>query len=469
MSSQPPVPYPLPPNEVERLEALRDYHILDTLPEQSYNDIVAIAAYICQTPISLITLVDKDRQWFKARHGLDASETPRELSMCTYAIAEDTSDGIFNIPDASRDNRFEKQPYVTGAPHVRFYAGVPLLTPSGLPLGTLCVVDSKPRLLSSQQQEVLKALARQVMMLLEMTRQKHTLELVLEENQRVQTELLGQNAIFQNSLEGIARFDSAGNLTMANDRFASAFIFTPEELIGRHWSDLISPEQIPSVRQLLETLAARGRTEVEAQGTRKDGGIIDQHLTLVPIVDTDQQFVGHYCFMRDVTDHKVRERRLVRGAYYDELTGLANRAAIMDRIQELLARMERRSDYQFALLYIDLDKFKSINDTLGHAAGDAVLMETARRLQACIRPDDLAGRLGGDEFVVLLDGIVDNDSVEEICQRIDQSMKIPLNWHGHSIPISMSIGKALSKPGQTSMEVLLGEADSAMYRAKHKA
>jgi signal transduction histidine kinase len=154
--------------EEKRLEALRSYRIVDTLPEEDYDNLTSIAAHICGTKISLVTLVDAARQWFKSTHGMPVRETPREYSFCAHAIQQ--PEDIFVIEDARRDNRFKDNPYVVDDPHIVFYAGVPLTPRNGPPLGTLCVIDDVPRELSAEQVEALRALSKQVGKLLELRR-----------------------------------------------------------------------------------------------------------------------------------------------------------------------------------------------------------------------------------------------------------------------------------------------------------
>lgn len=159
---------PLPPNEEKRLIALRNYAVLDTLPEQTYNDLTLLASHICQTPIALVSFVDQDRQWFKSIIGLDATETPREVAFCAHAILR--PDEIMEVCDARLDPRFADNLLVTSAPNIRFYAGAPLVTDDGYALGTLCVIDSQPRQLDESQKQALRALGRHVMVLMELQR-----------------------------------------------------------------------------------------------------------------------------------------------------------------------------------------------------------------------------------------------------------------------------------------------------------
>jgi len=157
----------LPRKEKKRLKVLWQYDVLDTVPEEVFDDLTELAARICEAPVALISLVDENRQWFKSKVGLTVNETSRDVSFCARAIQQE---GLFIIPDATKDRRFAHNPLVTSDPKIRFYAGAPLVTPDGHALGTLCVIDKVPRELRADQQKALRVLARHVMTQLELRR-----------------------------------------------------------------------------------------------------------------------------------------------------------------------------------------------------------------------------------------------------------------------------------------------------------
>jgi anti-sigma regulatory factor (Ser/Thr protein kinase) len=164
-------------NEADRLKALHQYKILDTDPEQAFDDLTLIASQICGAPIALISLVDEDRQWFKSRVGVEVQETSRSVSFCAHAIQQQ---GVFTVPDTLNDARFRDNPLVQGDPHIRFYAGAPITTQDGYALGTLCVIDYVPRKLTNDQNNALEALERQVAAQLELRRNLEELRFALE-------------------------------------------------------------------------------------------------------------------------------------------------------------------------------------------------------------------------------------------------------------------------------------------------
>jgi anti-sigma regulatory factor (Ser/Thr protein kinase) len=189
-------------DEASRLAALRRYRILDTEPERGFDDLTLLASHICGTPIALISLVDADRQWFKARVGMTTSETSRAVSFCTHAIKRPD---IFIVPDTTADERLRDNPQVTGEEHIRFYAGAPLLTREGHALGTLCVIDRVPRTLTAEQIEALDALRRQAEAQLELRRNLIELEEALVERDRAESRQAELVAELRRSYEDIRR------------------------------------------------------------------------------------------------------------------------------------------------------------------------------------------------------------------------------------------------------------------------
>ncbi|PYS63374.1 MAG: hypothetical protein DMF74_10400 [Acidobacteria bacterium] len=177
---------PTPENEAARLETLRQYQVLDTDSEDAFDDLTRLASYVCQTPTALISLVDANRQWFKARVGIQARETPRNISFCGHAVMHR---GCFIIEDALFDERFADNPLVINEPFVRFYAGMPLLSPEGFAIGTLCVMDRKPRHLDAKQIDALQMLANQVMSQLELRREVRFCKTALERHKRAEAKL----------------------------------------------------------------------------------------------------------------------------------------------------------------------------------------------------------------------------------------------------------------------------------------
>ena len=177
----------IPLNEKERLIALESYSVLDTLPEEDYDNLTTIAAEICGTPIALISLIDNNRQWFKSHYGLNATETPREFAFCAHAI--NNTDEALIVTDSRLDERFHDNPLVTGDPHVVFYAGVPLVDNNNFPLGTLCVIDNTPKSLNESQLKSLESLGKQVVNLLELRRNKKILEETIQKLQEKNQDL----------------------------------------------------------------------------------------------------------------------------------------------------------------------------------------------------------------------------------------------------------------------------------------
>lgn len=312
----------IPPDDAARVESLRGLRVLDTSPEERFDRLTRLARRLFDVPIALVSFVDEDRQWFKSRVGLEAQETPREVSFCAHAILDDH---IMVIPDAGLDDRFKDNPLVTGTPNIRFYAGRPIQAPDGAKVGTLCIIDNEPRQLSDDD------------------------------------------------------------------------------------------------RQLLNDL----------------GSLLEEELRTLRLVTTD------------------------------ELTGITNRRGFRIIASHTLALCERVSR-PATLVLMDLDGFKEINDTLGHAAGDQALKTFSRHLLDSFRDSDVVARLGGDEFCVLLSG-TDEPAAGRALQNLKERLAARTVEELDAPAIRFSAGAVRFDPERhATVEDLLHEADLHMYDQKRK-
>nr|WP_262898476.1 GAF domain-containing DNA-binding protein [Hymenobacter negativus] len=226
------------------MESLASYQILDTEPEQIFNDLTQLSAFICGTPMALVSLIDDERQWFKAKVGMEPNETPREHSFCQHAMR---ASDVYEVYDAASDPRFADNPLVTGSPNIRFYAGAPLLSAEGQPLGTLCTLDTVPRQLSTDQRDALRMLARQVMAHLELRRIRLQLE---DERQK---------------LDGVLRMaNNTGEALYANSR-NEIFVKQEQRLVRVSTADLQYVEALGDYVNLHTT-----RERLTVYGTMKD-------------------------------------------------------------------------------------------------------------------------------------------------------------------------------------------------------
>ncbi|MDB6034886.1 MAG: sensor hybrid histidine kinase [Verrucomicrobiales bacterium] len=330
---------PFPENEASRLDALRRYGILDTPAEAAFDELTRLAAQICETPISLITLVDENRQWFKSRLGFDLSETPRALSFCSHTIL---GNDILMVEDAKKDSRFSDNPLVIGKPQISFYAGMPLGSPDGYNLGTLCVIDQAPRHLTEHQLEALRILARQVTTQLELRRRLGELNRSVEEHKRTEDRLRTSEAFYQTLVEtlpqNILRKDLQGRFTFANKKFCHSIGKPLHEILGKtddsfFPSDLAKKynEDDQRITQTLENLDT-----IEAHVT-PTGELTYVHVIKTPLYDAVGRVIGIQGIFWDVTHRKKTEEEL---AYERDLL-----RALLDHIPDRIYFKDTQSRF----------------------------------------------------------------------------------------------------------------------------
>jgi diguanylate cyclase (GGDEF)-like protein/PAS domain S-box-containing protein len=273
------------------------------------------------------------------------------------------------------------------------------------------------------------------------------------------------NLILENAVEGIAQLDEKGHYVSVNRAYAGTFGYEPSDLIGRGWEERVSPEDRDKLTAAYEEMKAKGKIETEVRGLRKGGDLFYEQIVMIASHDPHKKFTGHYCFMKDITERKRAEAHLNYLASFDSLTRLPNRTLFYDRLSQALAR-ERWHRRLLAVLFLDLDRFKIINDTLGHGVGDLLLKGVAERLTASVRDGDTVARYGGDEFTLILADVAHMEDVARVTQKILNALSKPFDLQGHELFVTASIGIALYPNDGDHPEALIKNADAAMYRAK---
>ncbi len=580
--------------ELDRILSLRSYAILDSAPEAAFDGLAHAASLIADTPIALVSLIDTDRQWFKARVGTDLTHTARAHAFCSHAI--DEPDVPLIVTDATVDDRFKENPLVTGDLNLRFYAGFPICDEVGRGLGTLCVIDREPRELTATQIDALLGLARAAEGLLRMRQIANELAL----SRRL---ALTFRRGFDATHVGMQLVSPEGTYLQVNDAFATMVGRSPDELVGTHWRDVTHPDDCTDEAHIGDLLASGqlSRHEELVRYVRPDGDWRWGQLNVVPVIAADgrgqinfsqvtdvtetvhareraealaaellrseqrlsalvdpapdatfrldsggrlaatnpagRQFIGKrdadcigrsidelgfdeelaravtdlvelastdgsvqlldrvllsslsesptwcsvrvapvgdqhhadtFVVIRDVTETVQTELRLTALALVDPLTGVSNRAGVCDRLERSLIRLDRNRGSGVAVAVVDLDHFKSINDTYGHRVGDDAIVAIARTLESEVREHDTVGRLGGDEFLVLLETVTSSADAEAVMSRVSKALRmVTVATPDGPISVGSSIGLAWTDT-RVGPEDFVATADRALYEAKRR-
>ncbi|PTY06009.1 hypothetical protein DB346_01195 [Verrucomicrobia bacterium LW23] len=467
---------PTPDNEAARLDALRRYDILDTLPEQAYDDLTHLAAQICGTPIALMTLVDKERQWFKSKIGLPSSESRRDISFCGHAVAE--PEKLLIVPDARLDPRFSDNPFVTESPHIAFYAGAPLITGDGFALGTVCVIDQEARQLTPDQERALEALARQIVAQMELRRKMREMETMAKTRDTAMNELVRSQAQFNAFMENTPALTSIrnekGRLVYVNTALSEHFGMPHEKVLALDPPELWG-EAAAAIRQNDTQAFSENRLLSFEESVVAPDGRTNHWLSFkfpLPAEDGERRLA---CMSIDITERKYYERqmdvyqrkleeavsRLEELSVTDALTELRNKRSFLDTLETEFTRA-RRYTLPLALIMLDVDHFKQYNDTEGHPAGDEVLRRVGKILQAQCRPNDYLARYGGEEFAVLLRG-TPKEGAFLVAERFRRALR-EHPWPRRKITASLGVAElTLAMPDYSA---LVTAADQALYSAK---
>lgn len=450
--------------------------LLDLNPELACDELVQLAAEICGTQVGLVTLLDERNQWLRVSSDLKMNGTPREVAFCAHAVRQN---GLLLVKDSLLDPRFASNPLVNADPVTRFYAGVALLTKDGDPLGTLCVIDTSPRILTAEQAHALEVLARQVSLRLESIAQRYALEQALNARDKANSGLRASEELFRAFMNASPFLsyikDAAGRLLFYNRSFAKRFGVSEYAWLGRTDEQLWSRSLTKSVRTHdLEVMAGGKIVETQEQVRAADGTMTSLRSFKFPCHDSAGNMllagvavdisaeVAHKAelerYHRELEDANDQLRKL---AVTDELTGLRNRRSFEERLTMEFA-MARRRRRELSVLLIDVDDFKAINDRWGHAAGDEVLRRLGTILRTTVRLPDLPARYGGEEFIVLLPESSE-DSAMGLARRVMQRVADE-DWVNETLTIS--VGMASMNESMENGFQLVQLADEALYAAK---
>ena len=432
---------PLPANEEARLTALHQANILDTEPEARFDRLTQMAAEICEVTMATISFVTADACWPKSQFGCDWGEVPRDNSPAAWVVAG-TEPLI--ISDLTLDERFSEHSPTTGEKAIRFYAGIPLITPNSHVIGVLAVFDDQVCQLAPAQIRLLQEVANLVIGQIDLHSLANALQEVsaygeqlaqqlalnekllhrLEHHSTVQAKNIadlktqlneqkylgeGYSLVARSSNDGVWDWDLKTNKVYFDERWKELLGYRAEDLSDSidEWLSRIHPDDLELFNSEIEATLIGWTINLnnEHRLQHQDGSyrwVLIRGLAAKSDDGTVHRMAGS---VLDVTDSKGAEQQLLHNAFHDVLTGLPNRALFMDRLKRSLNRTKYRPDYLFGALFLDLDRFKVINDSLGHQVGDELLVGIARRLEKCLRPGDMIARLGGDEFAMIIDNL----------------------------------------------------------------
>ncbi len=451
-------------------------HEIDASSGAEFDEIATLACALCRTPQCMVMIKEKQHTWRRVSGALRLRDLSVASTFCEATLKQ--SDALI-IEDTARDHRFAAEPQVIGEPHIRFFAGVPFSSADRRTIGILCVTDQIPRALTSEQEEALLLLARQLTSRLELEDQRKRLDQLNQEREASATNLRASEELFRTFMNASPFLsyikDAAGRLLFYNRSYARRFGISEYAWLGRTDEQLWSRGTTPPVRiQDLDIMSGGRTVEAEERLRSPDGTDTVWKTYRFPCFDSSGNLLLAGLAM-DVTEERERKQELERYqeemqaaneqlrrlSVTDELTGLRNRRAFEERLL-LEFSMSRRRHRELAVLLIDVDNFKTINDRWGHGAGDAVLRRIGAVLRTTIRLPDLVARYGGEEFVVLLPESGPQAALGFSRRLMDRMASE--TWEHEQVTVS--IGLAALNDSLLNGFQLVSMADEALYAAK---
>lgn len=448
----------------------------DARPEAEFDDIARLASTVCRAPVAMIMLLDTQRQWYRASGALRLNEPAIGVSFCEATVRQA---GSLVLTDAAADSHFKLDPQVVGDPHFRFFAGVPFFGEDGQAAGILGVADRVPRVLTSEQEEALELIVRQLKARLDLRTQSAALDELMREKERSSANLRASEELFRAFMNASPFLsyikDAAGRLLFYNRSFAKRFGVNEYAWLGRTDDQLWSRNMSGPMRvHDLEVMAGGRMVESEEKIRGADEAVTTWKTYKFPCHDSAGNILLAGVAV-DITEEVARKAELERYqeemqeandqlrrlSVTDELTGLRNRRAFEERLV-LEFSVARRRKRDLAVLLLDVDFFKRINDQWGHGAGDSVLRRLSAILRTTVRLPDLVARYGGEEFAVLLPESGASAAVG-LANRL--MAKIALETWDHE-PVTVSIGLTALTEDLLNGFQLVAQADSALYAAK---
>jgi EAL domain-containing protein (putative c-di-GMP-specific phosphodiesterase class I)/GAF domain-containing protein len=488
------IAHAIPADENERLAELAALNVLDTPAEEAFDSLVRLAAFICGTPISLVSLIDADRQWFKARVGLNAAETPRDISFCGHAIAN--PDRLFVVTDASKDKRFRANPLVTGDPKIRFYAGMPLKTGEGSAVGTLCVIDRVPRELTVMQREALVTLSTAVVAQLNLRRRLSRHERYYSMLARVSAMIARVTDIENLCSEACRACVELGGLKLAwierldpppGDLRPIAWTASEGELAESVVRGIASdPLERALASEVIASGCLRSRNDLASDSQTGSGDLWRRHglrasATLPLAVDdvlwgTMHLYAGRRNFFDAFYLDRARELaadisfgidRLQKAkefhylSFYDPVTGLPNKAGFEDKFRTLAPQIHRG-----CLLVIGMEQLDRVGAAYGAGAIDSVLKQAAQRLQAHAPDRAIAASVRRRLFALFVPDEDPANFSRFATQHLAAALSAPYSIGDEQVGCAIHLGAAFFPDDGKTIGALLTAAERAAQSAR---